>query len=94
MLERMSAELLGEWQAFFLLGGSIREERADARFAKLEALVFNRTRGEKDEALGEQDFMPDWDGKYAEERVERRRALSVARFQVAAHQMKGDNGRF
>jgi len=86
ILRKLSAYQVQEWYAFFWLGGSIREQAMDARFAALNSLVWNRTSGPKGELMSTQDFMPDWTGARARKREKRRKAIALAKVQIAAHQ--------
>ena len=65
MLGRMSSQELTEWAAFYALE-PFGEERADLRAGIISATVANVNRGEKQEPLTAQEFMP----KFGEEQVD------------------------
>jgi len=57
MLARISAQELTEWAAYYMLE-PFGEDRADLRAGIISATVANVNRGEKQEPLTAQEFMP------------------------------------
>ncbi len=71
MLARISYRQFREWQQVANLIGPIGIQRADWQFAKVLAMIVNRTLVKGERALKPEDFMPDWECITHEERMRR-----------------------
>lgn len=82
MLGRISMRQFEEWRNFAALIGPIGIQRTDWQFAKVLALIYNRSRGKGQRAIDAREFMPDWHPITYEERMKR----STARMKAWAFQ--------
>lgn len=82
MLDRISLRQFREWQNFAALVGPIGIQRTDWQFAKVLALIYNRSRGKNQRALDAREFMPNWHPITYAERMKR----SMARMKAWAFQ--------
>lgn len=78
MLGRIELRQFYEWRNFAALIGPIGIQRTDWQFAKVLALIYNRSRSKGQRAIDAREFMPDWHPITFTERMKRSMARMKA----------------